>query len=128
MPEFLPLLSAKMATNGTSNGYKNGAVKPIIKPNVKPIDYEQVPKIGMVAYRAPSLLQPHRAREAIADAHAGRIPPLVGFFCGLASPPVTKVAAQLGYDAIWIDWEHSACSVETMTQVRHLKPINKTKC
>jgi 4-hydroxy-2-oxoheptanedioate aldolase len=127
MPEFLPLLSSKMAINGTANGYHNGAVKPVIKPTIKPIDYEQVPKIGMAAYRAPSLLQPHRAREAIADAHAGRIPPLVGFFCGLASPPVAKVVAQLGYDAIWIDWEHSACSVETMTQVRPLGRVYKTK-
>ena len=79
--------------------------------------WTQALKLGMAAYRAPSLLQPHRAREALADAHAGRIPPLVGFFCGLACPPVAKIAAQCGWDIIWIDWEHSAMNVETMTQV-----------
>ncbi|KAG0647337.1 2-keto-3-deoxy-L-rhamnonate aldolase [Hyphodiscus hymeniophilus] len=73
----------------------------------------------MAAYRAPSLLQPHRAREALADAHAGRIPPLMGFFCGLASPPVAKLVAQCGWDVIWVDWEHSAMNVETMTQMLH---------
>ncbi|KAM3072146.1 hypothetical protein ACMFMG_008604 [Clarireedia jacksonii] len=74
---------------------------------------------GMQAYRAPSLLQPHRARDALRDAHDGKIPPLIGFFCGLASPPISKIAAQLGYDIVWIDWEHSAMNVETMTQMVH---------
>jgi 4-hydroxy-2-oxoheptanedioate aldolase len=73
---------------------------------------------GMAAYRAPSLLQPHRARQALRDAHNGIIPPLIGFYCGLSSPPLAKVVAQLGYDMVWIDWEHSSCNVETMTQVR----------
>lgn len=72
---------------------------------------------GVLAYRAPSLLQPHRARDAFRDAHDGKIPPLIGFFCGLASPPIAKIAAQLGYDLVCIDWEHSAMNVETMTQV-----------
>ena len=76
-----------------------------------------VPQLGMAAYRAPSLFQPHRAREALADAHAGSIPPLIGYFCGLSSPAISKVVAQLGFDIIWIDWEHTAMSVETMTQV-----------
>jgi 4-hydroxy-2-oxoheptanedioate aldolase len=75
------------------------------------------PTQGMQAYRAPSLLQPHRARDALRDAHDGKIPPLIGFFCGLACPPISKIAAQLGYDIVWIDWEHAAMSTETMTQV-----------
>jgi len=77
------------------------------------------PHQGVLAYRAPSLLQPHRAREAIRDAHDGKIAPLVGFFCGLASPPIAKLAAQLGYDCVWVDWEHTSMSVETMTQMVH---------
>ena len=75
-------------------------------------------KLGMAAYRAPSLLQPHRAREALADAHAGRIPPLIGYFCGLSSTGISRIASQLGFDIVWIDWEHAAMGVETMTQVR----------
>jgi 4-hydroxy-2-oxoheptanedioate aldolase len=78
---------------------------------------------GMAAYRASSLLQPHRARQAIADAHAGRIPPLIGFYCSWGSPPAAKVAAQLGYDFVWVDWEHAAMSVETMTQVSTCRAI-----
>ncbi|ESZ92892.1 hypothetical protein SBOR_6720 [Sclerotinia borealis F-4128] len=75
------------------------------------------PHQGVLAYRAPSLLQPHRARDAIRDAHDGKIAPLIGFFIGLPSPPIAKVAAQLGYDCVWIDWEHTSMSVETMTQM-----------
>ncbi|KAI9641290.1 hypothetical protein NHQ30_010091 [Ciborinia camelliae] len=77
------------------------------------------PHDGVLAYRAPSLLQPHRARDAIRDAHDGKIPPLIGFFVALPSPPVAKIAAQLGYDCVWIDWEHTSMSVETMTQMVH---------
>lgn len=109
IPFALPQLSSinhKMAANDTTNGVK-GAPEP----------WTLAPILGMAAYRAPSLLQPHRAREALADAHAGRISPLVGFFCGLACPPVAKIAAQCGWDVVWIDWEHSSMSVETMTQV-----------
>ena len=84
-----------MATNGTSNG--NGTA------GIARVDPEQVTKLGMAAYRAPSLLQPHRAQEALRDAHDGRIPPLIGFFCGLACPPVAKVVAQLGFDVVWIE-------------------------
>lgn len=72
---------------------------------------------GMAAYRAPSLLQPHRARQAIRDAHTGKIPPLTGFYCGVSSPALAKVVAQMGYDLVWIDWEHSSCNTETMNQV-----------
>ncbi len=101
-----------MALNGTTNGIKKASPP-------APVDPAAVAKLGMTAYRAPSLLQPHRAREALADAHAGKIPPLVGFFCGLPCPPVAKVVAQLGYDIVWIDWEHSSMTVETMTQVKN---------
>jgi 4-hydroxy-2-oxoheptanedioate aldolase len=72
---------------------------------------------GMAAYRAPSLLQPHRARQAIRDAHTGKIPPLTRFFCGVSSPAIAKVVAQMGYDLVWVDWEHSSCNTETMNQV-----------
>jgi 4-hydroxy-2-oxoheptanedioate aldolase len=71
----------------------------------------------MAAYRGPSLQQPHRARQALKDAYAGLIPPLLGFYCGITSPSVAQYAATLGYDFVWIDWEHSSCGVETMTSV-----------
>jgi 4-hydroxy-2-oxoheptanedioate aldolase len=102
-----------MSTNGTTNGTTKGGFTPI-EPG-------QVAKLGMAAYRAPSLLQPHRAREALSDAHAGRIPPLIGYFSCLASPPIAKIVAQLGFDVVLIDWEHSAMNAETMTQVRYTK-------
>ncbi|KAE8446789.1 hypothetical protein EG329_011694 [Mollisiaceae sp. DMI_Dod_QoI] len=84
-----------------------------------PINYAEVDAKGMIAYRAPSLLQPHRAREAIKDAHDGKIRPLLGYFLGMSCPPVAKVVAQLGYDIVAVDWEHSSCNVETMTQMVH---------
>lgn len=71
----------------------------------------------MTQYRAPALQQPHRAREAIQDAYAGKIPPLLGFYLGITAVPVARLVATLGYDVVWIDWEHSACGVETMTSV-----------
>jgi hypothetical protein len=58
-----------------------------------------------------------QAREAILDSHQGKIPPLLGYYMGLSSPPLAKVVAQLGYDLVWIDWEHASTNVETMTQV-----------
>lgn len=94
-----------MATNGVKTG------------GVKPVDPAEVDRIGMAAYRAPSLLQPHRAREALLDAHNGKIRPLIGFFLGLSCPPVAQLVAQLGYDLVWIDWEHASTNTETMTQV-----------
>jgi len=101
-----------MSANGTTNGTTKGGVTPV--------EPAQVAKLGMAAYRAPSLLQPHRAREALADAHAGRIPPLIGYFSCLASPPIAKLVAQLGFDIILIDWEHSGMNAETMTQVGYI--------
>jgi len=71
---------------------------------------------GMKAYRAPSLLQPHRARQALKDAHTGKITPLVGFWHAVSSPPIIRITAQLGFDVLCIDWEHSSCNIETMTQ------------
>jgi hypothetical protein len=73
---------------------------------------------GMKAYRGPSLFQPHRARQAIRDAHEKKIPPLIGYYAGLSSIPITRSLAPMGYDAVWIDWEHTSCDVETMTTVR----------
>ncbi|KAI4277842.1 MAG: hypothetical protein LQ337_001478 [Flavoplaca oasis] len=61
----------------------------------------------MAAYRAPSLLQPHKTRQAIADAHTGEIPPLIGIFTAWASPQIHKVVAQLGFDFVWVEWEHA---------------------
>lgn len=71
----------------------------------------------MLAYRAPSLWQPHRARQAIRDAHAKKIAPLIGYFAGLSSVPLTRLMSPMGFDMCWIDWEHTSCSVETMTTV-----------
>lgn len=73
--------------------------------------------IGMQAYRAPSLFQPHRARDVLADAHAGRIPPLMGYSMLFSSVQLARIVAQLGYDWVWVDWEHSPMDVETMTTV-----------
>jgi 4-hydroxy-2-oxoheptanedioate aldolase len=85
--------------------------------SLQPVKAENFAKLGMAAYRAPSLFQPHRLREAIRDAHDGKIPPLMGYFMGLPSPALTKMVALFGFDVVWIDWEHSAMNVETMTQV-----------
>ncbi|KAK0707357.1 Pyruvate/Phosphoenolpyruvate kinase-like domain-containing protein [Lasiosphaeris hirsuta] len=74
---------------------------------------------GMQRYAAPSLFQPHRAREAIRDAHAKRIPPLMGYYSGLSSVPITRFLAPFGFDVVWIDWEHTSCNVETMTTLVH---------
>lgn len=80
-------------------------------------EWKMFPTIGMAAYRAPNLVQPHKARQAIADAHAGRIPPLIGIFCALGSPQINTIVAQLGFDFVWVEWEHASMSVETMTKV-----------
>ncbi|GKU06417.1 pyoverdine dityrosine biosynthesis [Fusarium langsethiae] len=72
---------------------------------------------GMAAYRGPSLQQPHRARQALKDAYAGLIPPLLGFYCGITSTSVAQYVATLGYDVVWVDWEHSSCGIETMTSI-----------
>ena len=86
-------------------------------------EYLQVATKGMAAYRAPSLTQPHRARQAIRDAYEGKINPLIGYYCGISSVPTARVMAQLGADVVWIDWEHSSCGVETMTTVRSLTTL-----
>ena len=86
--------------------------------SLQPVTAEAVSKLGMAAYRAPSLFQPHRFREALKDAHEGKIPPVIGYFLTFPSTHVAKVAATFGYDLVGIDWEHSAMGVETMTQVR----------
>ncbi|EFR04286.1 HpcH/HpaI aldolase/citrate lyase family protein [Nannizzia gypsea CBS 118893] len=83
------------------------------------LEYKEVATKGMLAYRAPSLQQPHKARQALRDAHEGKIPPLIGFYLALPTVPIARMAAQLGADFIWVDWEHSPCGVETMTNVVH---------
>ncbi|ETS80545.1 hypothetical protein PFICI_08074 [Pestalotiopsis fici W106-1] len=74
---------------------------------------------GMLAYAAPSFFQPHRARDAVRDAYKGRIPPLLGYYAGLSSIPITRAVAPMNFDCVWIDWEHTACNVETMTTMVH---------
>ncbi|KAA8644436.1 hypothetical protein EYZ11_009354 [Aspergillus tanneri] len=76
-------------------------------------------ELRMAAYRAPSLFQPHRARQALRDAHEGKISPLIGLYLGLSSVPTARYIAPLGFDAVFIDWEHSSCNVETMTTMVH---------
>ena len=77
----------------------------------------------MAAYRGPSLFQPHRARDALRDAHTGKIAPLMGLYLGLSSIPIARWIAPMGFDVVWIDWEHSSCNVETMTTVCYLPPL-----
>ena len=74
----------------------------------------------MTAYRAPSLFQPHRARQALRDAHEGKIAPLFGLYLGLSTVPTARFVAPFNFDVVWVDWEHSSCNVETMTTVRVL--------
>ena len=62
----------------------------------------------MSVYRAPSLFQPHRARQAIRDAHSGKIPPLTGLYLGLSSIPLTRFLAPMCFDIVWIDQEHTS--------------------
>ena len=71
----------------------------------------------MSYYRAPSLFQPHRCRDAIRDAHSGKIPPMVAAFVGITTLPVSLFIAPMGFDHVFIDWAHSNCNTETMTQV-----------
>lgn len=80
-------------------------------------EYLAVPERGMAAYRAPSMTQPHKARQALRDAYEGKIDPLICYYCGVGSVPTARVMAQFGADMIWIDWEHASMGVETMTSV-----------
>lgn len=73
----------------------------------------------MRLYAAPSLSQPHRARDAIRDAHAGKIAPLCGYFSSVSSVDYSRVIATLGFDFVWLDWEHSGCNTETLTAMIH---------
>ncbi|KAK1254108.1 hypothetical protein MKX08_008103 [Trichoderma sp. CBMAI-0020] len=77
------------------------------------------PSAGMAAYAATSLFQPHHARQAIRDAHKKKIPPLLGYYCGLGSQKITRWVAPLNFDVVWVDWEHSSMNVETMTTIVH---------
>ncbi|KAK2042082.1 HpcH/HpaI aldolase/citrate lyase family protein [Colletotrichum somersetense] len=82
-------------------------------------EYKNVATLGMGAYAAPSLFQPHKVRQAIRDAHEKKIPPLMCYYAGLSAVPLTRYLAPMGYDSVWIDWEHTACNVETMTTMVH---------
>ncbi|EXF80854.1 HpcH/HpaI aldolase/citrate lyase family protein [Colletotrichum fioriniae PJ7] len=82
-------------------------------------EYKSASSQGMAAYAAPSLFQPHKARQAIRDAHAKKIPPLLCYYAGLSSIPITRYLAPMGFDAVWIDWEHTPCNTETMTTMVH---------
>lgn len=73
----------------------------------------------MLKYRAPSLFQPHRTRQAIRDAHDGKIRPLFGLYLGLSSVQTARFMAPMGFDFVWIDWEHSVCGTETMSEMCH---------
>ncbi|BDD59120.1 hypothetical protein MAP00_004357 [Monascus purpureus] len=70
-------------------------------------------------YIGPTLFQPHQARHAIRDAHEKKITPMIGYYSGLASVPITRWLAPMGFDFVWIDWEHCAMNVETMTTMVH---------
>lgn len=72
---------------------------------------------GLLAYAAPSLFQPHNARQAIRDAYERKIGPILCVYYGISSIPVARLLAPFGFDAVWIDWEHTSCNVETMTTV-----------
>ena len=69
---------------------------------------------GMAAYQAPHLFQPSKVRQALRDAHEGRIPPLVAYF---SAAPLSRTISQFGADIVLLDWEHAAMSVETVTTV-----------
>ena len=73
----------------------------------------------MQKYVGPNLFQPHFARRAVRDAHEKKIPPILCYYAGLASVEITRWLALLGFDAVWIDWEHSSMNVETMTTMVH---------
>lgn len=66
-------------------------------------DYMQVATKGMAAYRAPSLTQSHKARQAIRDVYEGKINLLIDYYCGISTIPTARVMAQLGADLVWID-------------------------
>lgn len=82
-------------------------------------DSKPAEDMGLAAYAAPSLFQPHNARQAIRDAHERKIGPILCVYYGISSIPLARLLAPLGFDAVWIDWEHTACNVETMTTMVH---------
>jgi len=86
--------------------------------DAKPEAVAQSKPVGMAMYRAPSLFQPHHARQAVRDAYKYNRPMLV-YYAGLSSVPITRFLAPMGWDGVWIDWEHTSCNVETMTTMVH---------
>jgi 4-hydroxy-2-oxoheptanedioate aldolase len=53
------MAASEVLTNGLADGSANGVVN---KFGFKPVDPKEYEQKGMAAYRAPSLLQPHRVR------------------------------------------------------------------
>lgn len=86
-------------------------------------DSKPAEDMGLAAYAAPSLFQPHNARQAIRDAYERKIGPILCVYYGISSIPVARLLAPLGFDAVWIDWEHTSCNVETMTTVRYASAL-----
>jgi 2-keto-3-deoxy-L-rhamnonate aldolase RhmA len=95
-------------------------IVPLLEKDNKMGSQETTKDQGMLAYAAPSLFQPHNARQAIRDAYERKIPPILCVYYGISSIPVARLLAPIGFDAVWVDWEHTACNVETMTTVRYL--------
>lgn len=89
---------------------------------VKEEEYLAVPERGMSAYRAHSMTQPHKARQALRDAYEGKIDPLICYYCGVGSVPTAQIIAQMRAGMVWIDWEHASMGIETMTSVSDLLP------
>lgn len=52
-------------------------------------------------YVGTTLFQPHRARQAIRDAHQRKIAPLIGYYAGLPSVAITRWLSPFGYDYVW---------------------------
>ncbi|KAK4187732.1 putative 2,4-dihydroxyhept-2-ene-1,7-dioic acid aldolase [Podospora australis] len=107
-----------MATPSNEEKESLGDLAQYLKPQTAFIN-PALTVTGMQHYMGPSLFQPHHARQAIRDAHSKKIPPLIGYYAGLSSVPITRFLAPMGYDTIWIDWEHTSCNVETMTTMVH---------
>ncbi|KAK1493328.1 HpcH/HpaI aldolase/citrate lyase family protein [Colletotrichum tamarilloi] len=91
-------------------------------------EYKSTSSQGMAAYAAPSLFQPHKTRQAFRDAHAKKIPPLLCYYAGLSSIPITLYLAPMDFDAVWTDWEHTPCNTETMTTMVHEASLMSQDC
>ncbi|KAH8831457.1 Phosphoenolpyruvate/pyruvate domain-containing protein [Flagelloscypha sp. PMI_526] len=77
------------------------------------------PKFQMVNYRNKSLFLPHNFRKAIQDSKEGTAPPLLGYCMLFPSTAGLRQIAPLGYDFVFIDAEHNAIDIESMTEYIH---------